>query len=300
MARKITQLPNTIAAGGNYSYGDIRDNDGTNNGTPVDSEVYSDKHQFFDRLLDKGGVVANGLPDNDLNGYQLYEAFLNLRSRYTCTSATSNTIGTGLLSFTVPDSLSYYVGVPIRITRTSVTSTYMLGLVASYTATTLQVLVIYTSGTGTFTDWTINLGQTPPASLADVNTGTNETYPVTPKTLADTPTVINAQSSVKLQYEELPIFGGGLGWDMNVSAFYNLSHGITNWETIKVLAVNITNDAGTATYDLSSGSITAVELEVASIDSTNIVLNRLTGGFFDSTDFDDDSIVRGFVCVIYQ
>lgn len=79
MAIKLTDKPNTIAAGGDYPYGDIRDRDGLTPGTPVSREVYSDFHQFFERLMERAGVTHNGLPDNNANGFQLFEALINLQ-----------------------------------------------------------------------------------------------------------------------------------------------------------------------------------------------------------------------------
>lgn len=75
MAIKLTDKPNTDPASGSYNYGKIRDNDGTNNGTPVNTLVYSDLHLFFEKLMEAGGVTHNGLPDSDDDGYQLYQAF---------------------------------------------------------------------------------------------------------------------------------------------------------------------------------------------------------------------------------
>lgn len=61
-----------------YPYGKIRDNTGSNNGTPVNTLVYGDIHQFFARLLVDAGVVANGLAENATNGFQYNQALLVL------------------------------------------------------------------------------------------------------------------------------------------------------------------------------------------------------------------------------
>lgn len=77
MALSLASKQNVIAPGGNYPYGDIKDDDGTGNGTPVDRNVYADFHQFFARLMAQAGVTPNNLPDNSANGFQLYQALLN-------------------------------------------------------------------------------------------------------------------------------------------------------------------------------------------------------------------------------
>lgn len=78
MAIKITTKPNTDAASAAYPYGNIRDNTGSNNGTPVNAYVYADFHQFFAKLAAEAGVTLNDLPDNATNGFQYYEALVSL------------------------------------------------------------------------------------------------------------------------------------------------------------------------------------------------------------------------------
>jgi hypothetical protein len=74
MAYDIVDKPNTDGPDGTYPYGNIRDNAGAGDGTPVNTLVYADFHQFFARLMAIAGVVANGLPDNAANGFQLFVA----------------------------------------------------------------------------------------------------------------------------------------------------------------------------------------------------------------------------------
>ena len=66
-----TNVDNTNA---NYPFGKLINDTGTNNGTPIDEQVYNDIHQFFEKLMFEAGITANNLPDNDTNGYQLYNA----------------------------------------------------------------------------------------------------------------------------------------------------------------------------------------------------------------------------------
>lgn len=72
--RSLLSKPNVEPADSDYPYGYIRDRDGATPGTPVNEEVYGDIHQFFEKLMAESGVVANDLPDNDYNGFQLFEA----------------------------------------------------------------------------------------------------------------------------------------------------------------------------------------------------------------------------------
>jgi hypothetical protein len=74
MAVSIIAKPNTDAPAGGYLYGSIRDNNGTNNGTPVNAAVYQDFHQFFARMMAMGNVTFNDLPDEDNYEWQYQEA----------------------------------------------------------------------------------------------------------------------------------------------------------------------------------------------------------------------------------
>lgn len=51
----------------NYPFGAINDDDGSNNGTPVDRATYNDYHVFFRQLLALASIVPNGLPESASN-----------------------------------------------------------------------------------------------------------------------------------------------------------------------------------------------------------------------------------------
>ena len=72
--RKLKFNPNVITSDPNYPNGRVRNNTGTGNGTPVNESVYGDIHVNKDKLMDLYGIVPNGLPDNEVNGYQIIEA----------------------------------------------------------------------------------------------------------------------------------------------------------------------------------------------------------------------------------
>lgn len=79
MAYKIyPDKTNTDAPSSMYPDGKIRDDDGTGSGTPVDTKVYGDMHQFFAKLMSLAGLVFNSLPDNAYYGYQYVTALLTI------------------------------------------------------------------------------------------------------------------------------------------------------------------------------------------------------------------------------
>ncbi len=86
------------------------------------------------------------------------EAAVAAGARYDTTSATSFAIGTGSKSFTVAAGLSYTAGQRVIIaSEAAPTVDFMTGLVTAYGGTTLIVTVDGTGGSGTHTDWLINL-----------------------------------------------------------------------------------------------------------------------------------------------
>lgn len=76
MAIKLENKVNTEAPSVAYPFGNIKDNTGSNNGTPVDKNVYADFHQFFAKMMSESGIVYNDLPDNNTDGFQYWLALV--------------------------------------------------------------------------------------------------------------------------------------------------------------------------------------------------------------------------------
>jgi hypothetical protein len=76
----LKNKPNVIAPNITFSYGSIKDDTtpGANDGTPVNTEVYSDMHMFFESLMAAAGIAPNNTSENDVNGYQLIDALTTL------------------------------------------------------------------------------------------------------------------------------------------------------------------------------------------------------------------------------
>lgn len=100
---------------------------------------------------------------------------------YTATSTTSLvTAGSGSKAFTTQSGLAYTVGARIRATSAG-TSEWMEGVVTAYSSTTLTATMDLNSGTGTHTDWNINLAGERGATGATGATGsTGATGPAGP------------------------------------------------------------------------------------------------------------------------
>lgn len=57
-----------------YPYGRVRDRGISVQGTPANTEMFSDYVQFFEKMFAESGLTPTGLPDNNTNGFQLWEA----------------------------------------------------------------------------------------------------------------------------------------------------------------------------------------------------------------------------------
>lgn len=82
MAIKLEDKQNVQAPDSDYPYGNIKDDTGAGDGTPVNVAVYGDFHQFFARMFALSGLTFNGLPDNDYSGFQYIEAANKLWKSY--------------------------------------------------------------------------------------------------------------------------------------------------------------------------------------------------------------------------
>lgn len=91
-------------------------------------------------------------------------------------------------------------------------------------------------------------------------------------------------------------------WIMPIDGSININHGISDSSKIRSVNVLIRNDStGTMLYDLKQGDGVSFTIEGSYLtNTTNITLRRRSGGFFDSTDFNDGSVNRGFVTITYE
>ena len=91
-------------------------------------------------------------------------------------------------------------------------------------------------------------------------------------------------------------------WDMIANSSVTVAHGLgASYINIRSISGIIRSDDGTALYGISAGRNTANDIAcyVDNILATNITLQRDTGGFFDSVNFDSTSFNRGWVTIVY-
>ena len=98
---------------------------------------------------------------------------------YTATSTTSLLVAVASKTFTTQAGLAYSVGARARATSAA-SAAYMEGLVTSYSSTSLVINVDAISGSGTFSDWNINLAGNVGAAGPTGATGTGAQGPTGP------------------------------------------------------------------------------------------------------------------------
>jgi hypothetical protein len=74
--RSLQNMPRVVPPDSDFPYARIKDNAPGIPGTPVGEVTNGDQHQFFEKLADAAGVVANELPDNAYSGFQYFEALM--------------------------------------------------------------------------------------------------------------------------------------------------------------------------------------------------------------------------------
>jgi hypothetical protein len=125
---------------------------------------------------------------NELNDFiaDVNELGAQLSLPLSATSVSPNTIGTGDKTFTVAADLGFLPGYPVYAAETASPGNQMIGLVKTYSGTTLVITVSSVTGSGSPSAWTI--GGRPladKATAAQVRANTNDTAYITPKMTAD-------------------------------------------------------------------------------------------------------------------
>lgn len=73
---RLIDKQNVGAATATWPYGQVLDDTGSDDGTRLNENNMSDLWQIWEKIFDESGLTANGLLDNDSNGWQLYAALL--------------------------------------------------------------------------------------------------------------------------------------------------------------------------------------------------------------------------------
>lgn len=300
MAIKLENKTNVDAPSTDYPYGKIRDNPGDNSGTPLNEMVHQDYVQFFARLLHYGEsslwMTANGLPENQTNGFQYVDQALAIFIREMNANAVAM-LATSIVGGVYPAPLVPFGMVGLKNNITSIDSgvifyngellicTGFSGTIsdtAVFRRTAELILTIYddVSGSGIFDYGDISFITPYNAILTNPNAIIRK--------------VINIGD-----------------WNMASSDNISVAHGITDWTKIRNVHVMILTDTGTSLTPAGFGAASAMfPLNITTfgtglthgsfgINSTNINLARLIGGIFDAATFDATSYNRGYITIEY-
>jgi len=152
MARSITDLLNIEAPSGNFSKGRIKDNDGTQNGTPNNEKLHGDWTQFFQKLMDEAGISPNGNADDQVNN-QLYDALIRTTRLWEGYDDNPNTIA----------SSGSFIG--LEISKTSIE----INIEPINTITTLSAANLYPKGQTSVIFVNLGIGETLDIQLNSTN-----------------------------------------------------------------------------------------------------------------------------------
>jgi len=109
-----------------YPFGSLIDETGSNNGTLVDVTFMNDMVQLNEKMFNESGITANGLPDNETNGFQLWEALVHaIRNQQKQKRFYVNISQSGTDAPTIQESFENDLGITPTIARTG-TGVYTL------------------------------------------------------------------------------------------------------------------------------------------------------------------------------
>lgn len=89
-------------------------------------------------------------------------------------------------------------------------------------------------------------------------------------------------------------------WDMSTTLLVDVTHGLSDISKVRDIRVMVTDDVETTWYPLDRQAGTITEGGVRDIDSTTVTISRTAGGFYDSSNFDNSVINRGYITITYE
>ena len=136
------------------------------------------------------------------------------------------------------------------------------------------------------------------ATQAETDTGTDDARMVTPLKLATTPTVLHVDGSTIVRRKIVDIGDR----DMDGTAILSVAHTIGDFKKIRSVQAFVRNDTDTLYYPLNTPDFLytgTAEGGVNYWDTSIVRLGRVTGGVFDSADFNATSYNRGYIVIEY-
>lgn len=89
-------------------------------------------------------------------------------------------------------------------------------------------------------------------------------------------------------------------WNMDADASVNVLHGLT-LSKIRKVSVQLRDDSDSNHYEVAGyAAVGVLPANIGQVNSTIVVIDRTTGGFFDSVGFDATSYNRGWITIWYS
>lgn len=302
---KDLSLADGIGSDVNYLNGNIVDGQ-----TVIGEHINQDLIQLWQKLVDDASIVPNGNFDNETNSYQLKDA-LEFAVRVFQAANTANInevydLNPTPIALDGTKTITYTTGLGAVIQITGDVTNYTLEHIAAspgYYAG--EKLYLYIGGSQNITIKHGTGGQ-------DITTPKGVDVIATPGTLielvADQVFPINwniLASSKPLQaqaiYLETKVIEIG-DWDMdaNQSPAGAIPHGLADFNKIRNISAIIRDDGNSQTFHIWHCDLSGVTAGSVKASSTNIILDRISGGSFDSTSFDSTSYNRGWITITYE
>lgn len=289
---KLEDKQNVEAPSATYPYGNIKDNTGSNNGTPLNAMVHADFHQFFANMFaiaeGQGWVTSNGLLENDDNGFQ-YQQALNIVSRLankTLMSVLAESIIGNNLAVPVSTSIPYaLMGALNSGSAISFGYIYFNGTVYRCNGLSYGVVV---------NELQFNVTSENVLTITDSATPGLFQY----GDLVFVAAYSNATQNPNALITKVVNIGD---WDMSTATgvdTVDVLHGVSDFTKIRSVFALIRNDANTRMDPLQTGCISP-DQAVFNIDSNSIGLGRTIGNLFDNTSYDATSYNRGWLTIQY-
>lgn len=89
-------------------------------------------------------------------------------------------------------------------------------------------------------------------------------------------------------------------WNMDATASVNVAHGLSDITKFRVVSIIIQRDASVALEPLDYAGSAGTSQGWFNVGTTNVGLSRLSGGVFDSVNYDSTSFNRGWITITYE
>ena len=261
--------------------------------TKVSSDIYHDVVETMHKMVGNVGVTENDVKDNETNGHQMLQAIeFMAKSRHYHDSELTVAVDKTL---TLP--ATYDIGKVYGVANGGHRLEKIIIPVTMPANNIFSVYIYFVDGgkfEKGFTDNCIDIGDLdnyniPELTLVEFTKDNSVSELWIPKILWS-----NSYSKDMIQRKIVVL----KGWNMDTIATYEVDHNVPDGCLIVGCQATILSDTGVQ-YPLNCFSSGAVQGGVSGYNLTagTISFTRLAGGLFDSSEFDDTKIKRGYAVI---